>query len=62
MVVAGWPALFCLGYFFTLRYTSLLAWNLTVWGGVVVFALGIGYALITLAATTHVLPKKGTTA
>lgn len=58
-VIAGWPVVFCLGYFFTLRYTSLLAWNPTVWGGVVVFALGIGYALIRFAPT---IPEKGTTA
>lgn len=62
MVVAGWPVLFCIGYFFTLRYTSLLAWNPTVWGGVIVFAMGIGYALIRIAQTTPTMNEKGTTA
>jgi hypothetical protein len=61
MVVALWPTLFCAGYFFTLRSTSLLAWNPTVWGGVVVFALGIGYALVSITPTPHI-NEKGTTA
>lgn len=57
MVIVLWPACFCIGYFLALRYTSLLAWNPTVWGGVVVFALGIGYALSHIAPAPHINEK-----
>lgn len=48
--VAVWPPLFCVGYFMTLKYTTILSWNPTVWIGMVVFAMGIGYVLYRFSA------------
>lgn len=44
-----WPASFALGYFLLLKYTSNLAWGPSVWGGVVVMAVAIGFGMATFA-------------
>ena len=42
-----WPGSFALGYFLVLKYTSTLAWGPSVWGGVVVMAVAIGFGVAT---------------
>ena len=51
--IAAWPPVFSVGYFMTLKYTTLLSWNPTVWVGMVVFAVGIGYILYRFGATSQ---------
>lgn len=47
-----WPGSFALGYFLVLKYTSTLAWGPSVWGGVVVMAVAIGFGVATFGEQT----------
>lgn len=53
-----WPGSFALGYFLLLKYTSTLAWGPSVWGGVVVMAVAIGFGIATFAEPTTQLTRE----
>jgi hypothetical protein len=53
-----WPGSFALGYFLVLKYTSTLAWGPSVWGGVVVMAVAIGFGMATFGEQTTQLKNE----
>jgi hypothetical protein len=53
-----WPGSFALGYFLLLKYTSTLAWGPSVWGGVVVMAVAIGFGMATFSEQTTPLTSE----
>lgn len=55
-----WPGSFAMGYFLLLKYTSSLAWEPSIWAGVVIMAVAIGFGMATFGEqTAHTAHEEG---